>query len=143
VARSGRRARILIWLRPARSAGFVKETPLPTKRIRVAGLQRGNPGLCPRSNQPGQKPVFPANRIETRRYRCITFCARTPIRTFRPGPGFDLIYCGGLFDYLSEPTASRWCISLRLAAAGGMVIVANMSDSKPFATSLNLCWTGS
>src|SRR5208282_678880 len=55
--------------------------------------------------------------------------ARNPL-----GAGFDLVYCTGLFDYLSE----RLCKQLvgmfyDLLAQGGLVIVANMDDrQKPF-----------
>jgi extracellular factor (EF) 3-hydroxypalmitic acid methyl ester biosynthesis protein len=49
------------------------------------------------------------------------------------GERFDLIYCAGLFDYLSDQT----CRSLvdyfyRRLLPGGLVLVANMNDSKPF-----------
>jgi extracellular factor (EF) 3-hydroxypalmitic acid methyl ester biosynthesis protein len=50
------------------------------------------------------------------------------------GAGFDLVYCTGLFDYLSE----RLCKQLvgmfyDLVAPGGLVVVANMDDrQKPF-----------
>jgi extracellular factor (EF) 3-hydroxypalmitic acid methyl ester biosynthesis protein len=50
-----------------------------------------------------------------------------------PADRFDLIYCAGLFDYLSETTCKAlikfFCDSLE---PNGLVIVANMNDSKPF-----------
>jgi extracellular factor (EF) 3-hydroxypalmitic acid methyl ester biosynthesis protein len=55
--------------------------------------------------------------------------ARSPL-----GAGFDLVYCTGLLDYLSE----RLCKQLvgmfyELLAPGGLVVVANMDDhQKPF-----------
>jgi extracellular factor (EF) 3-hydroxypalmitic acid methyl ester biosynthesis protein len=46
---------------------------------------------------------------------------------------FDLIYCAGLFDYLAPDTCRAllelWHDSL---AAGGLMLVANMTDTKPF-----------
>lgn len=46
---------------------------------------------------------------------------------------FDLIYCSGLFDYLAPDTCralmERWYDSL---SPGGLVLVANMTDTKPF-----------
>jgi len=46
---------------------------------------------------------------------------------------YDLIYCAGLFDYLSEDTC-RELVGLfhRNLHPGGLVVVANMNDSKPF-----------
>jgi extracellular factor (EF) 3-hydroxypalmitic acid methyl ester biosynthesis protein len=46
---------------------------------------------------------------------------------------FDLIYCGGLFDYLAPDTCRAllelWYDSL---SPGGLMLVANMTDTKPF-----------
>ncbi len=46
---------------------------------------------------------------------------------------FDLIYCTGLFDYLAPDTCRAlmelWYDSL---SPGGLLLVANMSDTKPF-----------
>jgi extracellular factor (EF) 3-hydroxypalmitic acid methyl ester biosynthesis protein len=46
---------------------------------------------------------------------------------------FDLIYCAGLFDYLSQSTCAElvhlFHESLR---PGGLAVVANMNDAKPF-----------
>jgi extracellular factor (EF) 3-hydroxypalmitic acid methyl ester biosynthesis protein len=57
-------------------------------------------------------------------------------RTQRHGSGtekFDLIYCGGLFDYLAPDTCRAlmelWYDSL---SPGGLMLIANMNDSKPF-----------
>jgi extracellular factor (EF) 3-hydroxypalmitic acid methyl ester biosynthesis protein len=52
---------------------------------------------------------------------------------FGSEPGYDLIYCGGLFDYLSEPTCQSLVnLFYGWLRPGGTVIVANMNDSKPF-----------
>jgi extracellular factor (EF) 3-hydroxypalmitic acid methyl ester biosynthesis protein len=49
------------------------------------------------------------------------------------GEKFDLIYCAGLFDYLAPDTCRAlmdlWFDSL---APGGLMLIANMDDSKPF-----------
>jgi len=46
---------------------------------------------------------------------------------------FDLIYCGGLFDYLAPDTCRAlmdlWYDSL---SPGGLMLMANMTDAKPF-----------
>jgi extracellular factor (EF) 3-hydroxypalmitic acid methyl ester biosynthesis protein len=46
---------------------------------------------------------------------------------------FDVIYCAGLFDYLSDGTCKA-IVNLFYGwlQRGGMVLVANMNDSKPF-----------
>jgi extracellular factor (EF) 3-hydroxypalmitic acid methyl ester biosynthesis protein len=46
---------------------------------------------------------------------------------------YDLIYCAGLFDYLSEDTC-RELVNLfhRNLQPDGLAVVANMNDSKPF-----------
>lgn len=46
---------------------------------------------------------------------------------------YDLIYCAGLFDYLSDATCKA-IVSLFYdwLQPGGLVVVANMNDSKPF-----------
>jgi extracellular factor (EF) 3-hydroxypalmitic acid methyl ester biosynthesis protein len=47
--------------------------------------------------------------------------------------GFDVIYCAGLFDYLTDETC-RSLVSLFYESIrpGGLVMVANMKDEKPF-----------
>jgi extracellular factor (EF) 3-hydroxypalmitic acid methyl ester biosynthesis protein len=46
---------------------------------------------------------------------------------------YDFIYCAGLFDYLSEATCKSLVqLFARSVTAGGLVVVANMNDSKPF-----------
>jgi extracellular factor (EF) 3-hydroxypalmitic acid methyl ester biosynthesis protein len=50
------------------------------------------------------------------------------------GSGFDMIYCGGLFDYLSDRICKR-LVSMfyDLVTPGGLVVVANMHDERrPF-----------
>ena len=46
---------------------------------------------------------------------------------------YDLIYCAGLFDYLSDTTC-RALVKLfyHWLAPDGLTVVANMNDSKPF-----------
>jgi extracellular factor (EF) 3-hydroxypalmitic acid methyl ester biosynthesis protein len=76
------------------------------------------------------------------------FSRRTPIRTQQvsvyellkrtqrrsdSAEKFDLIYCAGLFDYLASDTC-RALIELwfDLLSPGGLMLVANMTDTKPF-----------
>jgi extracellular factor (EF) 3-hydroxypalmitic acid methyl ester biosynthesis protein len=46
---------------------------------------------------------------------------------------YDLIYCAGLFDYLSEATCGELVkLFHHNLLPGGLTIAANMNDSKPF-----------
>ena len=46
---------------------------------------------------------------------------------------FDLIYCGGLFDYFPDETCKQFVeMFYRQLAPGGLVVVANMDDRVPF-----------
>jgi extracellular factor (EF) 3-hydroxypalmitic acid methyl ester biosynthesis protein len=49
------------------------------------------------------------------------------------GPGYDLVYCAGLFDYLSDRTCRQLMnIFYGWLAPGGMLLATNVSDTKPF-----------
>ncbi len=49
------------------------------------------------------------------------------------GGGFDLIYCGGLFDYLSDRVCKQIVgLFYNCLAPEGLVMVANMADKVPF-----------
>lgn len=46
---------------------------------------------------------------------------------------FDLVYCGGLFDYFSDETCRQLVeMFYRLLAPGGLAVVANMDDRVPY-----------
>ena len=46
---------------------------------------------------------------------------------------YDLIYCAGLFDYLADTTCKALVkLFCHWLAPGGLTVVANMNDSKPF-----------
>ncbi len=46
--------------------------------------------------------------------------------------GYDIVYCAGLFDYLSQRVCKRLVeLFCTMAKPGGMVIVTNVSDSNP------------
>jgi extracellular factor (EF) 3-hydroxypalmitic acid methyl ester biosynthesis protein len=50
---------------------------------------------------------------------------------FKPG-SFDLVYCAGLFDYLSDSVCTRLLeVFYELAAPGGLVLVSNVDASNP------------
>jgi len=49
------------------------------------------------------------------------------------GGEFDLIYCGGLFDYLSDKVCKQLVnLFYDCLAPGGLIVVANMADTVPF-----------
>ncbi|HTX20554.1 MAG TPA: CheR family methyltransferase [Candidatus Aquilonibacter sp.] len=58
----------------------------------------------------------------------VSQSANDPLST-----GFDLIYCGGLFDYLSDKVCKQ-IVNLFYSnlAPGGLLVVANMADKIPF-----------
>jgi extracellular factor (EF) 3-hydroxypalmitic acid methyl ester biosynthesis protein len=136
-ARAGRRARVLnVGCGPAREVqDFVKETPLAnevdfvlldfneeTLHYAVSQIAQAKAQLAPRAG------------VETRKvsvhHLLRQHAHQVPVAA---DPGYDLIYCGGLFDYLSEPT-SQALVNLFYdwLRPGGMVVTANMNDSKPF-----------
>jgi extracellular factor (EF) 3-hydroxypalmitic acid methyl ester biosynthesis protein len=135
VARAGKTARILnVGCGPAREVqDFLKETQLSDQADFM--LMDFNEETLLHA---GQKLV------EAKRQ----FSRRTPIRTQQVSvyellkraqvrgnvaEKYDLIYCAGLFDYLAPDTCRAlmqlWYDSL---SPGGLMLVANMTDSKPF-----------
>jgi extracellular factor (EF) 3-hydroxypalmitic acid methyl ester biosynthesis protein len=137
VARMGRRARILnIGCGPAREVqDFVKETPLANGADFVL-LDFNEETLSYARSQINQAKTQLAPRagVETRRVS-VHHLLRQSARPEPSGaePGYDLVYCSGLFDYLSEPTChSLVNLFYEWLQPGGMVVTANMNDSKPF-----------
>jgi extracellular factor (EF) 3-hydroxypalmitic acid methyl ester biosynthesis protein len=51
---------------------------------------------------------------------------------------FDLVYCAGLFDYVSDRVCRRLTeLFYEFLAPGGLLIVTNVDDSKPFRESMD------
>jgi extracellular factor (EF) 3-hydroxypalmitic acid methyl ester biosynthesis protein len=137
VARSGRRARILnIGCGPAREVqDFVKETPLANEADFVLlDFNEETLGYVRDQINRAKNQYSQHTRIETRRVSVHHLLRQNAHQEhFAAEPGYDLIYCAGLFDYLSEPTCqSLMNLFYDWLLPGGMVIVANMNDSKPF-----------
>jgi extracellular factor (EF) 3-hydroxypalmitic acid methyl ester biosynthesis protein len=137
VARSGRRVRVLnVGCGPAREVQeFVKETPLANE-VDFVLLDFNEETLNHARSQihQAQTRLAPRATVEIRRISVHHLLRQNT----RPEPAaadntYDLIYCGGLFDYLSEPTC-RALVGLFYdwLRPGGMVVAANMNDSKPF-----------
>jgi extracellular factor (EF) 3-hydroxypalmitic acid methyl ester biosynthesis protein len=135
--RAGRRARVLnIGCGPAREVqDFVRETPLANEvdfvllDFNEETLDYARSQINQARNQFSQR-----TRIETRRVSVHHLLRQnTHQEHFGTDPGYDLIYCGGLFDYLSEPTCQALVhLFYDWLRPGGTVIAANMNDSKPF-----------
>jgi len=136
-ARSNRRARILnVGCGPAREVQeFLQETPLGNEADFVL-LDFNQETLNHAVNQisRARSPLAPQAGIETRLlsvHQLLRQHARA--EPSAAGPAYDLIYCGGLFDYLSDPTC-RALVTLfyEWLRPGGTLIGANMNDTKPF-----------
>jgi extracellular factor (EF) 3-hydroxypalmitic acid methyl ester biosynthesis protein len=51
---------------------------------------------------------------------------------------FDMVYCAGLFDYVSDRVCRRLTeLFYELLAPGGLLLVTNVNDSKPFRESMD------
>ena len=108
VARAGRRARVLnVGCGPAREVqDFLKESPLGNE-VDFVLLDFNEETLAHASGQISrcQRPVFtPGHHRDPAGFGASPPAPEHPAGPGRRGPGYDLIYCGGLFDYLSEPT---------------------------------------
>ncbi len=54
------------------------------------------------------------------------------------GGGFDLVYCAGLFDYVSDRVCRRLTeLFYQMLAPGGLLLVTNVDASKPFRHSMD------
>jgi extracellular factor (EF) 3-hydroxypalmitic acid methyl ester biosynthesis protein len=137
VVRAGRRARILnVGCGPAREVQeFLKETPLANEADFVLlDFNEETLGYARSQINQARSQFSRQTGAETRRISVYQLLRQNAHQEhFGSEPGYDLIYCGGLFDYLSEPTC-RSLVNLFYdwLRPGGMVIVANMNDSKPF-----------
>jgi len=71
--------------------------------------------------------------IRTNQISVYQLLKRTQQHRAGPDKKFDLIYCAGLFDYLA-PETSRALMELwyEWLSPGGMMLIANMCDTKPF-----------
>jgi len=137
VARAGRRARVLnVGCGPAREVqDFLKESPLGNE-VDFVLLDFNEETLGHVSAQINrlEGPFSRHTTVETRQVS-VHQLLRQNAQQEQPAaePGYDLIYCGGLFDYLSEPTCQSLVnLFYDWLRPGGAAIVANMNDSKPF-----------
>ncbi len=135
VTRGGRAARILnVGCGPAREVQeFLQASPLSDRAdillidFNEETLLHAGQKLVEAKRQNGRRTA-----IRTEQISVYELLKRTQ-RGGSPAEQFDLIYCSGLFDYLAPDTCRAlmelWYDSL---AAGGLMLVANMTDTKPF-----------
>ena len=73
-------------------------------------------------------------QIQTRRVSVAQLIKNMSSPSQKPAAGFDLIYCGGLFDYLTDQTCRQLVhLFYEWLAPGGRIIAANMNhEHKPF-----------
>ncbi|MGO8839522.1 MAG: class I SAM-dependent methyltransferase [Limisphaerales bacterium] len=137
VARAGRRARVLnVGCGPAREVqDFLAETPLGNEvdfvlvDFNEETLAHAGSRITQAKNRFSPRATFETRQVSV--HHLLRQSARTGQAAGEPG--YDLVYCGGLFDYLSEPTCQSLVnLFYDWLRPGGAVIVANMSDSKPF-----------
>jgi extracellular factor (EF) 3-hydroxypalmitic acid methyl ester biosynthesis protein len=135
-ARQGRRARVLnVGCGPACEVQeFVRETPLANEvDFVLLDFNEETLNYAAGRVQEAKALLAPRATVETRRISVHHLLRQNSRAEPAAAAGYDLIYCGGLFDYLSEPTC-RALVDLffNWLRPGGMVIAANMNDSKPF-----------
>jgi extracellular factor (EF) 3-hydroxypalmitic acid methyl ester biosynthesis protein len=134
VSRTGKIARILnIGCGPAKEVqDFLKETQLSDEAdftlvdFNQETLVHAGDKLVEIKRQQSRRTMVRAQQLSV-------FELLKRSRQNDAGEKFDLIYCAGLFDYLAPDTCRAlidlWYDSL---LPGGMVLIANMDDSKPF-----------
>lgn len=137
VVRSKKRARILnIGCGPAREVqDFLRESALSNEAdftlvdFNQETLDHATGKLSELKNSTGRHPKIEALNMS------VNQLLRRAVRqgSFGLDGNYDLIYCAGLFDYLSEDTC-RELVNLfhHNLRPDGLVVVANMDDSKPF-----------
>jgi extracellular factor (EF) 3-hydroxypalmitic acid methyl ester biosynthesis protein len=135
VARTGKTARILnVGCGAAKEIqDFLRDTPLSNQAdfmlvdFNEETLLHAGQKLVEAKRQFARR-----TEIRTEQISVYELLKRTQRRS-ADAEKFDLIYCAGLFDYLAPDTCRAlldlWHDSL---APGGLMLVANMTDTKPF-----------
>ncbi len=71
--------------------------------------------------------------VQTKKISVYDFLRKAKQDKPSPEEAYDLIYCAGLFDYLTMVTGQALIdLWFQWLAPGGLLLVANMNDSKPF-----------
>ena len=135
VVRSGKTARILnVGCGPAREVqDFLKATQL-SNQAEFTLVDFNEETLAYASQKLGEvkREFSRQTTIRTQQLSVYELLKRTQRRGVETEK-FDLIYCAGLFDYLSPQTGHAlidlWYDWLE---PGGLLLIANMNDTKPF-----------
>ena len=137
VARTGRRARILnIGCGPAWEAQeFLKATALSSEADFTL-LDFNEETLAYVRNRLGELICQHGRRATVAvQQSTVQQMMRSALqgKAVEPGQKYDFIYCAGLFDYLSDTTCKALVnLFFQWLHPGGLVLVANMNDSRPF-----------
>ncbi len=84
------------------------------------------------SAEVGQAEVAVHKSYVRRELHPIVLCSPFLYRTYTKPLGYDLVYCAGLFDYLSQRVCKRMVELFRtMLKPGGVVIVTNVATSNP------------
>jgi extracellular factor (EF) 3-hydroxypalmitic acid methyl ester biosynthesis protein len=135
VSRMGKTARILnVGCGPAREAqDFLRETHLSNRAeftlvdFNQETLMHANSKLAEAKEKFARRTAVHTRQLSV--YELLKNSRRNELSAEK----FDFIYCAGLFDYLALDTA-RALVNLwhDLLAPGGLMLIANMNDTKPF-----------
>lgn len=137
IARKKRVARILnIGCGPAQEVqNFMAETPLADQAdFTLLDFDAETLDYCKSKIREAQIKHGRKTRVRFQRMSVTSLIKNSALLARQTlGGDFDLIYCGGLFDYLTDPVCKK-CVDLfyHCLAPGGLVVVANMSDRVPF-----------
>jgi extracellular factor (EF) 3-hydroxypalmitic acid methyl ester biosynthesis protein len=136
VAREGRRARVLsVGCGPAWEAqDFMRDTVLASRMdltlldFNQETLDYAAEQIASLNSRAGRM-----TGVEVRHVSVHQLLRTAVRRDGGPAGGYDVVYCAGLFDYLSEATCKALVNTFYgFLAPGGLVVVANMHDAKPF-----------
>jgi extracellular factor (EF) 3-hydroxypalmitic acid methyl ester biosynthesis protein len=140
VMRTGRRARILnVGCGPAREVQyFLSEDPALANHADFTFMDFNDETLKYASEEfEGLRRKFaPQATLETRLmsvHHLLRSAVKDPAKQKVSERSFDLVYCAGLFDYLSDGTCKALVnVFYHMLNPRGLVVVANMHDAKPF-----------
>jgi extracellular factor (EF) 3-hydroxypalmitic acid methyl ester biosynthesis protein len=140
VARSGRRARILnVGCGPAREVQYLlREHGTLANHADFTFMDFNDETLKHAGEQfeSLRRLHAPSAALETRLmsvHHLLRSAVKDPAKQKVSAQPFDFVYCAGLFDYLSDATCKALVnVFYHMLNPRGLVVVANMNDSKPF-----------
>ncbi len=142
VAQLGRRARILnLGCGPAREVQLFLAEDTLSNQVDLSLLDFNGETLefasqCLRQiqGQHGRRAVLDFSEKSVNQLLKESLRPEAPLN----GAGYDLVYCAGLFDYVSDRVCKRLTeLFYTWLAPGGVVIVTNVDAAKPFRHSMD------